>query len=57
MSVKTPHQPRIAPQIHHDLPPQNTPKSAKRPVKDHIDTPWTFFPLNHSDLVETCTYP
>jgi hypothetical protein len=39
MSVKTPHQPRIAPQIHHDLPPQKHPKSAKPPVKDHIDTP------------------
>jgi hypothetical protein len=39
MSLKTPHQPRIAPQIHHDLPPQKHPKSAKPPVKDHIDTP------------------
>jgi hypothetical protein len=42
MSVKTPHQPCIAPQIDHDLPPQNTPKSAKPPVKDHID-PVKFF--------------
>jgi len=37
--AKTPHPPRNSPQIHHDLPPKNTTKSAKSPVKDHIDTP------------------
>jgi len=39
MAAKAPHQPHKPPQIHHDLPPQNHPKSAKPPVKDHIDTP------------------
>jgi len=29
----SPHNP---PQIHHDLPPQNTPKSSKPPEKMHI---------------------
>jgi hypothetical protein len=52
MSVKTPHQPDIAPQIHHNLPPQNTPKSEKPPVKHHNDAPELFSPLNHSETDE-----
>jgi hypothetical protein len=38
--IVTSNSPQITtlpPQIHHDLPPQKHPKSAKPPVKDHID--------------------
>jgi hypothetical protein len=33
VSVKTPRLPHTPPQIHHDLPSQNTPKTHKSPIK------------------------
>jgi hypothetical protein len=39
VTVNSPRLPRIPPQLHHDLPPRCTTKSAKTPQNRHSTTP------------------
>jgi hypothetical protein len=42
-TVARPHLPRIPPQIHHDLPARNTPKTQKTPTKKAFPPQTIFF--------------